>query len=235
MPAAPRASKTRPPLRGLARRATATVALAAATVSAVLVLSGAAGRAAEPADGATVAVAPLVAAWPTSFTVTATKSEPGYIEHLTLTRDADAFALRIELEAQGTHGGGTSLAVVHVADDGTLAWTDGCAVDDCDHADDLRGFLSTAVLVSAEREGRLPDRATLRTLGDHRVVCLTDAQLHPADTAILDLQPCFSVATGAVLGHWSDAAGGFVGATMSATSIVESDAPDLELLTIRSS
>ena len=203
------------------------IGIAAVGVGLPLLLTPAAAGA---ADSDTVELAGIVAQWPHAYTVTATKSEPTYVEHITSTRDGDDFALEIVMTAQGTGAGGTSHAQVHVSADGAIVWGQGCTASDCDDARTLRGFLSTALIVSAQQQGRLPATGTLRTLGSHDVVCVTDAALHPDAPATLDLEPCFSVTTGAVLGHYSPQVAAFVGATMSATTIDESSQPAARLL-----
>lgn len=190
-----------------------------------------------PAEAPTVSsdqveLAPTIAAWPSSYTVTATKSEPGYVEHITSTRDGDRFALEIVIEAQGTGAGGSSLAEVVVGPDGTIRWTNGC-VTNCDDDEALRGFLAAASLLSAARQDALPASAVARQLGDHHVVCISDDDLFPATagSTVARLDPCFSAETGAVLGHYSDVNGAFVGPTMSPTSITETLVPETRLFT----
>lgn len=169
------------------------------------------------AEGATVPLAPIVAAWPSQYTVVGTKSEPLYVEHITSTRDGDVFALRIEVIAQGDSALGTQVSAVRVQGDGSIEWLAGCTKDASGCADDpaLRGFLSAAVVEAAVREGRTPDSASARTLHGVPVVCVRDELLHPdAPPAMTDLQPCFSRSTGALLGHYSPAGSAFVGATL---------------------
>lgn len=204
---------------------------------AVVLIAGITASVAAAANGPTADrpelrdFATIVDAWPDSYTVTATKSEPGYVEHITTSRDGDAFALRIALEAQGSNAGGTSLATVQVGADGAVRWTSGCAAADCEDDQTLRGFLATASVLSAAREGRLPATAVIRRLGDHEVACVADGDLFPGATSRAQLDPCFSVQTGAVLGHYSDVNATFVGATMAPGSIAESGSPDTDLFT----
>lgn len=164
-----------------------------------------------------VALAPIVAGWPNSYSVLGSKSEPLYTERITFSRDGDLFALRIEVIAQGDTALGTQRGAVRVAGDGTITWVAGCAKDAALCADDpaLRGFLTTAALVGLERTGRLPEGGAARVLHDTPVVCVDDDSVHP-DTApsLAGLDPCFSIETGALLGHWSDASAAFVGPTL---------------------
>jgi hypothetical protein len=170
-------------------------------------------------DPSQVPLAPIVDRWPDQYAVTGGKSEPLYTERITLSRDGDLFALRIEAIAQGDEPLGTQRGEVRVLDDGAVTWVAGCTKSAADCADDpaLRGFLTTAALVGLERSGRLPETATARTLHDTPVVCVADDAVHPnAAPSIAGLDPCFSLATGALLGHWSTASTAFVGPTLAA-------------------
>jgi len=238
-------SEVSTPAFGLAR----TAVLAAATAALVVVLLAlltitTAGRggaalpapghvgAASPAEGSTVDLAPIVEAWPSTYTTTGTKSEPLYVEHITSTRDGDVFALHIEVIAQGDSALGTQLSAVRVATDGRIEWLAGCSKSGAACADDpeLRGFLSAATVRSALDRGALPATATARTLHGTAVVCIADSALHPAaPPATIDLQPCFSRSTGAMLGHYSDASGSFVGATL-AVGFVDAPQSDPDLI-----
>ena len=164
-----------------------------------------------------VSLAPIVAEWPDAYSVAGSKSEPLYTERITFSRDADLFVLRIEVIAQGDTALGTQRGAVRVAGDGTITWVAGCTKDAaaCENDPALRGFLTTAALVGLERTGRLPETGTARALHGTPVVCVDDDAVHP-DTApsIAGLAPCFSIATGALLGHWSAASAAFVGPTL---------------------
>lgn len=165
-----------------------------------------------------VPLAPIVAEWPDSYSVLGSKSEPLYTERITYARDGDLFALRIDAIAQGDASLGTQRGAVRVANDGTVTWVSGCTKDPATCADDraLRGFLTTAALVGLDRAGRLPDTGTARTLHGTPVVCVGDDAVHPdAPPSTAGLDPCFSVVTGALLGHWSAASAAFVGPTLS--------------------
>lgn len=190
------------------------------------------GLTGETTEGATVELAPIVDAWPDVYTTTGTKSEPLYVEHITSTRDGDIFALRIEVVAQGDAALGTQLSAVRVGTDGRIEWLAGCTKSATACADDpaLRGFLSAATIRSALDRGSLPATATTRTLHGTAVVCIADRALHPAaPPAAIDLQPCFSRSTGAMLGHYSDASAAFVGATLAA-GFVDTPHPDPDLI-----
>lgn len=175
-----------------------------------------------------ISLAPIVADWPDSYSVVGSKSEPLYTERITFSRDDDLFALRIDVIAQGDTALGSQRGAVRVAGDGTITWVAGCTKDAAACADDpaLRGFLTTAALVGLERTGRLPETATARELHGTPVACVNDDAVHPDSApSIAGLDPCFSVATGALLGHWSAASAAFVGPTL-APGFAETDERD---------
>lgn len=214
------------------RRARAGKATVAAAALALLVVGASAVGAGianasgnvdvEPVGAAVareVGLASIVAEWPDSYSVVGGKSEPLYTERITFSRDDDLFALRIEVIAQGDTALGTQRGAVRVAAAGTVTWVAGCTKDAAACADDpaLRGFLTTAALIGLERTGRLPETGTARALHGTPVVCVDDDAVHPDSApSIAGLDPCFSVATGALLGHWSAASAAFVGPTLAA-------------------
>lgn len=177
----------------------------------------AAAAASGPADGETVALAPIVAAWPETYTVTGTKSEPLYVEHITSTRDGDRYDLTIDVKSQGKSALGVQTGAVSLEADGSIRWIDGCSKPAADCLDDpgLRGFLSQAAVLAAERTGSLPATGVARTLHGHPVVCVSDRALYPDSPPTVEgLDPCFSIASGALLGHWSADSAAFVGPTL---------------------
>lgn len=107
---------------------------------------------------------------------------------------------------------------MELAGDGRIRWIEGCPGSaQCSDDTGLRGFLSQAALLATAARGGLPDTGTGRTLHGHRVVCLPDEVLHPDHPPVVPgLSPCFSIATGALLGHWSEDSSAFVGATLAA-------------------
>ncbi|WP_382306925.1 hypothetical protein [Herbiconiux sp. UC225_62] len=196
-------------------------AVAAALLVVLVVVGGPTeSRAESPTvDGAEIALAPIVAAWPQGYTVTGTKSEPLYVEHITSTRDGDLYSVTIDVVAQGDSPLGVQKSAVRLTSDGGIRWIDGCTKTAADCLDDpgLRGFLSQAALLGALERHVLTADATgvARTLHGHPVVCVTDAALHPdAPPVVEGLDPCFSISTGALLGHWSTPSAAFVGPTL---------------------
>lgn len=185
-----------------------------------VVLAGACGAAVATArvrEPATIPLAPVVAAWPTGFVAEGMKSEPLYTEHIRIQRDGDDLRLRIEVVGQGDEPFGTQEGAVHVGDDGTVTWDAGCPKDPTACADDtqLRGFLTTAAVLALARTDRLPHDGVVRDVHGTPAVCVDDTALHPdAPPPVVRLDPCFDLATGAVLAHWSPDSAAFVGATL---------------------
>ncbi len=192
------------------------IALAACGAAAVAAAAAAIGGVARAATDQ-VPLAPLVDAWPASYTVVGAKSEPLYTEHIRISRDADEFRVRIDVRAQGDAALGIQESAVRLGADGVVSWDAGCVKSAELCADDtaLRGFLATAALLGLARQDRLPATGTPRELHGTDVVCVSDAELHPdAAAATVRLDPCFDRATGAVLAHWSPDSAAFVGATL---------------------
>jgi len=189
------------------------------------------GPATDAAQPEVVDLADVVAAWPSSYTVRGSKSEPLYTEHVTSTRQGDVFAVVVEVVSQGDAALGTQRTAVRVGPDGRVQWLQGCTKNAAACADDpaLRGFASAAALLSAQRRGHPPATGTVRAIDGEPVVCLDDDALHPAAPGLTDLQPCFSRSTGALLGHWSDASGAFVGPSLFEITS-ETAVPDTDLL-----
>ncbi|WP_290801228.1 hypothetical protein [Herbiconiux sp.] len=170
-------------------------------------------------DGDPIALAPIVAAWPDGYSVTGTKSEPLYVEHITSLRNGDRYTLTIDVESQGESALGVQHGAVLLEADGRIRWIDGCTKPAGECADDpgLRGFLAQAALLGALQRGVLAadSSGTARTLHGHPVVCVPDRWLYPDSPPTIDgLDPCFSIATGALLGHWSTPSSAFVGPTL---------------------
>jgi hypothetical protein len=179
-----------------------------------------------------VALAPIVHGWGEGYEVSGAKSEPLYIEHISSTRVGDTFAVRIEVLAQGDTALGTQESAVRVTAQGRVEWIVGCtmAVSVCADDPALRGFLAPAAMLALQRTGRLPETGTARTLAGTPVVCIDDSALYPrAPAATTDLQPCFSQKSGALLGHYSEVDGDFIGSTLEA-GLVDKATPSPDLL-----
>jgi hypothetical protein len=165
-----------------------------------------------------------VASWPEQFTVTGTKSEPSYIEHVTYGRVGDRFGLTIELQPQGRQGGGTTHTVLDVGADGAI--TVASCTGDCS-GPVVQGFLATASVLASARRGRLPASAHETTYADRKILCVDNAALGTI-AAVLD--PCLDAETGALIAQRSRHDGTFAGPTLDEGSIRVTDQPDPALV-----
>lgn len=199
-----------------------TIASAALVASTALALMWAASA---HASDDTASLAPIVVSWPDQFAVVGTKSEPLYTERISFARSGDDFALEIEVLSQGNVALGTQTSAVTVDAD-TVRWVEGCTKTDalCQNDTTLRGFLTTALVVAADRAGTLPASGVVRDLHGADVVCVDDAELYPSPPTV-PLHPCFDIASGAVLGHWSPDSHAFVGATLADGFHITTPAP----------
>ena len=165
--------------------------------------------------------------WPRHYEVSATHSEPQYVEHVRLLRSGSNFVLI----------GGVSLRdvplrmKVQVGSDGSIRGTDAtgqeivcpdavavpCALP-------LRGFLASAAVLAAARRGAMP-RVLVRALYAGRcVVCVDAAQIATAAAPSPALEPpivdpCLDARTGAVLAFRHRRSEHFEGASLDPESI----------------
>ena len=205
-----------------ALRPPVTIASAALVASTAIALIWAASAHASD-DNAPLA--PIVASWPDEFAVVGTKAEPLYTERISFARSSEDFTLEIEVLSQGNAALGTQTSAVAVEGD-TVRWVEGCPKTDALCQDDttLRGFLTTALVVAADRAGTLPASGVIRNLHGTDVVCIDDADLYPTPSTVA-LHPCFDIASGAVLGQWSPDSHAFVGATLADGFHITTPAP----------
>ena len=181
-------------------------------VTGVVVASAVLAACGTSRDTATVDLVAVAATWDTPYTVTGTKTEPTYIEHVTITRTDDVF----------TVAGGAMVnmqpSVESVALDSTGAVSHVVcpARMDCSTARPLTGFLATASVLSAARTGRLSGRAPVRSFGGRSVVCVPAEQIGVTDPV---LDPCLDLETGAVLAQLHRRSGEFDGPTFDPWSI----------------
>lgn len=199
-----------------------TIASAALVASTALAMAWAASA---HAIDQSVALAPIVSGWPDEFAVVGTKAEPLYTERISFARSGDDFTLTIEVLSQGNAALGTQTSAVAVDAD-TVRWVEGCTKTDalCQNDTTLRGFLTTALVVAADRAGTLPASGVVRDLHGTDVVCVDDADLYPTPSTVA-LHPCFDIASGAVLGQWSPDSHAFVGATLADGFHITTPAP----------
>jgi hypothetical protein len=137
-------------------------------------------------------VAAWVARWPANFSVEGGKSEPTYVEAVSIRRRGDAFTTvggapaweKRAVETLSVDAGGNVTHVVCL-NGGT-----------CGNARPSVSFLSTAWLLAAYRERGALGSATVVPYGPRQVVCLPAERIGVVE-AVLD--PCFDFETGAVL------------------------------------
>lgn len=163
--------------------------------------------AAEPVD-----LAALAASWTESYRVTGIKTEPTYVEHVTITRDNDVFTVAggamVHMEP--------SIESVRLADDGSVEHLVCPAAMDCSTPRPLTGFLATASVLSAARTGRLTGTVFPQAFGDRTVVCVPAEQIG-VDDPVLD--PCLDIETGAVLAQRHRRSGTYDGPTFDPWSV----------------
>jgi len=165
--------------------------------------------------------------WPRHFELSATRSEPQYVEHVRLMRSGTDFVLiggvpLLELPLRLT---------VHVDADGSIRGTDAqgreliCAdavAIPCDLP--LRGFLASAAVLAAARRGATPRVLVRESFAGRRVVCVDADEIaaaaslsNPFEPPIVD--PCLDERTGAVLAFRHRRSGQFEGASLDPESI----------------
>lgn len=168
--------------------------------------------AAQARAGETLDIARLARSWPTHFTLSGTKTEPTYIEHIRMRRDGNVFTL----EGGGPAGVAPSVEVVTVAPDGTLTATVCPKAMNCARPLRPDGFLASAAILGALRRGKLKGRLQPRRFGHYRVVCVPAEEIgiaHP----ILD--PCVEIHSGAVLAQRHRRTGRFDGPSLDPWSV----------------
>jgi hypothetical protein len=144
-----------------------------------------------PADDR-VDIARLAVTWPDHFLVSGTKTEPTYVETVTLARDADVFTL----SGGAPLGMAQSRQSLAVDARGELKVIACPASMRCGPPLRPSGFLASAAILAAARRGALRGRFAPRRFGPYRVVCVPAEEIgiaHPV------LDPCIEVHSGAVL------------------------------------
>jgi hypothetical protein len=183
----------------------------AAVATALTFDDGSAG----PAPAATVALGPLVASWPDRFELTGTKGVETWVEHVHVVRDGERFVLtggapRGEVQQVRTvEVVGDRIVETPCPDDGGSGTS--CAIEPS------VGFLSTAALVAATERAELPLELPVLDYAGRSVVC-PPARLLGIERAALD--PCFDLATGAVLAQRDPDLGEFGGPSLDPWSVV---------------
>jgi hypothetical protein len=157
--------------------------------------------------------------WPDRFDLIGTKTEPTWVEHVRLTRRGDTFLL----EGGGLAGLEQSLEVVQVTTAGDIRHLTCPAMRDCSDREPLSGFLASAQFLAYHRAGRLNGSAAIVAYGDRHVFCLP-AEMIGVQDPILD--PCFDLATGAVLAQRHRNDGSFDGPSLDQATIRFLPPPD---------
>jgi hypothetical protein len=150
----------------------------------------------------------LVASWPTTYTLDGTKGVGTWVEVVGVTRRGDVF----ELRGGAPRGARQHVERVRVAPDGRLSDADRSTLT----VPAPRGFLATASLVAAARQGIDLGEAPVVTYANRDVVCVPAGALRSLQG---DHQPCVDVDTGAVLAHRHTGSGRFDGPTLDPWSI----------------
>ncbi len=166
----------------------------------------------------TIDIATAAASWSPRFTLTGTKTEPTYIEHIRLERDGNLFVL------QGGAPAGMALSreSVVIDADGKLRHLDCPTGMRCDTGEPPSGFLASAVIVAAVRQARLSGRFPILAYGGHELLCIPAEQLG-VQQPVLD--PCVEIYSGAVIAQRHRRSGEFDGPSLDSWSIELSTAP----------
>ena len=184
-------------------------------VSATLRLAGAALFALLTCSGALAASIDL-AFWagglPPRFSVHGVKTEPTYQAAVDIRRDGDVFTL-VGGAPGWTERSQQSLVVSH---DGALHYTV-CPIGmNCNATLTPTGFLATATLISALRRNQLRGVEATATFGGRDIVCIPAERIGIAQPLF---DPCFDLATGAVLAQRHRLTGQFDGPSLEPTSL----------------
>ena len=175
----------------------------------------------------TVELATLARSWSSDWTVTGSKTEPTYVEHVRISRRGDRFTL--DADAYGEQIGRIEMSV---DDRGRVA------VHACPRGSrcDARptGFLATVQVVAAVRRGQLTGRAPVLRYASREVACVP-ADLLWSRAATMDADggsttdsralndPCLDTLTGAVLAQRSRHNGRFAGPTLDEGTLIVRD------------
>jgi hypothetical protein len=140
----------------------------------------------------TIDIATAAASWGARFTLTGTKTEPTYVEHIRLQRDGDVFIL----EGGAPAGMTPSRESIVLDASSTLRHIDCPARMSCDTANPPSGFLASAVILSAVRQQRLSGRYPILPYGGLELLCIPAERLGVHDPV---LDPCVEAHSGAVI------------------------------------
>lgn len=184
--------------------------------AAALVLFAALSDASDAHRSSERTLTAMVAAWPTDFLVTGTKTEPTYIEHVRFGRRGDLFGLEIDIVPQGNIAGGRIRTVLSVSPQGVVTEV-GCGRPACEIDQPPHGFLATAWVLALQRRGDLRSPIRPRRFAGRSLVCLDDSTLETAQPV---MDPCLDSSTGGALAQLSRLdPTQFAGPTLDATGI----------------
>jgi hypothetical protein len=157
--------------------------------------------------------------WPERFDLVGSKTEPTWVEYVKLSRRGDLFLL----EGGGLAGLEQAVEGVEVDKNGTIRHVHCPPMRDCSDSGPLSGFLASAQFVAYHRAGLLSGSADVVAYGDRHVFCLPGEAIGVKDP-ILD--PCFDLATGAVLAQRHRSDGSWSGPSLDQATIrLEAAAP----------
>jgi hypothetical protein len=160
----------------------------------------------------TIDIRGAAASWGPRFILTGTKTEPTYIEHIRLERDADLFILQGGAPA----GMAPSRESIELDANGMLRHLDCPQGMSCDAMDLPSGFLASAAILAALRQQRLSGRFPVVPYGGLELICIPADRLGVQD-AVLD--PCVEVHSGAVIAQHHRRSGEFDGPSLDPWSI----------------
>jgi len=170
------------------------------------------GLVAQLAFGCSVDIATVARAWTMDFTVLGSKTEPTFVEHVEYGRLGDRFILRGDIA-----GDDLGVTAYDVTANGVVSVVACPASSECTSAPN--GFLSTVMVVAAARAGRLHGSADLASYAGRQAMCVPLEAIQPRLNMPVVLDPCFDVATGAVLAHRRRYDGQFGGAALDESSL----------------
>jgi len=162
-------------------------------------------------DAAQIGIAKWILSRPAHYSITASKSEPTYLEAIDIDRSGDAFSVKGGAPAWAER----SVEAISVSAEGELRH------DVCPKAmtcGDVppSGFLATTAVLAAARAGSDLGYASPVPFGTRSVVCVPSEKIGIANP-ILD--PCLDVETGAVLAQRHRRTGAFDGPSLDPWSV----------------
>jgi len=160
----------------------------------------------------TVDISEAAVSWGTRFILIGTKTEPTYVEHISLARDGDLFIL----QGGAPSGMAPSRESIALDANGTLRHVDCPPAMNCDGTDLPSGFLASATMLAALRQQRLSGRFPVVSYAGLELICIPADRLGVQD-AVLD--PCVEVHSGAVIAQRHRRSGEFDGPSLDPWSI----------------